>query len=1163
MESMHQTTLALPVDTALSWIFAKDLQEKVKKMQIRYDFEPTPEQAKAINCLDSDVAVVAGAGAGKTRVLIYRILNIVLNDKADFNNIVAITFTEKAAAEMKVKLRKEASNQIKLNPLLKNKLSKAPTALISTIHGFCSNIIRRFALTIGYVPEFTVLDQEDSSRLLLKSITEVLEANENINDPVFIRFKAKAYNLKENLEYAYNKMREFGYRLDEAVDISKESFFTAKAYAKENLANFISTMERAYDANEISRSFFAEDLLPQWSDIGVLFKRLQKDEKLALHEKEELILYLESLHGLSSLGKAYEEYKDVIINQSKMIPFFFTEKDQKNVILRFSQLLKDIDTRYNELKKELSSLDFIDLQQKALEIIKNPDVKQQLKKEYLYIMIDEYQDTNYLQQQIVDELWQDNTNLFIVGDPKQSIYRFRGAEVALFEDTSLEIEKKSGKKVKLSHNFRSNSTLIDFYNDFFSEFMPGEDNKPYAIGYENAKSPKEDPDNDAFNIIACHYNCREDPETIPYRVWQAKAIARLIGEAVKEEKAKYGDYAVLFAKRSTGLSELEEEFSQSGIPFVSGNSLAFYQREEIRECLALIDFLSNPTDDLVLAATLKGPFFGITDQKLYEIFQKTKKENLPNIYATILRYGGNSFLVKSEQQKFGIQDIDDNSFEDLAKKLAELCRYYGYKNLDDILADEIKKSQFNLVLLAQNMGKERLANVEKLLEVISLEVQKGKSNNEIVEILKVQREKDASDAQVIAEDQDRVKIMTIHASKGLEFKNVIVAGLIYLRSSSYKNSMFHFDKNEGLLVSLPSFLSDLKKYVPCTDPRFYRYLDKEIDEDSYEDQRLLYVAFTRAIEKLYLVFAGKIVNKNESLTSPLLEMFDWDFNEKNVRIKNFYSDFTAYDYINYQTTIKIGIPPVKIGKVSLPPRYRALSPTALVQFDLCPRLFYLEQRLKVPSTDLVTSKELTKLELGSEFKDSEITFEEGNNSKATIGTVLHKIFATAESFDEAFQIFNVNNLQSDYLPIIQNFFAAEFFHKKGEREVALSWYLPEHNLRIIGFADKVIVEPELVTVVDFKTQLRGDFAKKAKQYELQLAVYSKVLEESYKRPVKAFVYFPYPDQAYEIDTKKALAKFYKVLERISKVLDEDKLPDPSEDCVSACQYYSLCKDSSI
>lgn len=145
------------------------------------------------------------------------------------------------------------------------------------------------------------------------------------------------------------------------------------------------------------------------------------------------------------MSATFDEYKDVILKGAQTIPFLFTVADQREVVEKFASLLEQIDARYTKLKQEAASLDFTDLQLKALEILKHPDVKEQLQKEYRYIMIDEYQDTNYLQQQIVDEIWQEGVNLFIVGDPKQSIYRFRGAEVALFEDTSSRIRKKAAK----------------------------------------------------------------------------------------------------------------------------------------------------------------------------------------------------------------------------------------------------------------------------------------------------------------------------------------------------------------------------------------------------------------------------------------------------------------------------------------------------------------------------------------------------------------------------------------------------------------------------------------------------------------------------------------------------------------------------------------------
>lgn len=157
--------------------------------------------------------------------------------------------------------------------------------------------------------------------------------------------------------------------------------------------------------------------------------------------------------------------------------------------------------------------------------------------------------------------------------------------------------------------------------------MPGDPSKPYAIGYEAARNFHHNPDEKALNIIACNYDEKAEPEKLPPKLWQARVISRLIKEAVESGEAEYRDFAVLFSKRSSGLSELEEEFARFGIPFTSGLSQNFFQREEIRECLSLIEFLNNPTDDLSLAACLKGPFFSISDEEIYRIMALKKNCN--------------------------------------------------------------------------------------------------------------------------------------------------------------------------------------------------------------------------------------------------------------------------------------------------------------------------------------------------------------------------------------------------------------------------------------------------------------------------------------------------------------------------------------------------------
>lgn len=282
---------------------------------------------------------------------------------------------------------------------------------------------------------------------------------------------------------------------------------------------------------------------------------------------------------------------------------------------------------------------------------------------------------------------------------------------------------------------------------------------------------------------------------------------------------------------------------------------------------------------------------------------------------------------------------------------------------------------------------------------------------------------------------------------------------------------------------------------------------------------------------------------------------------QKVWFKDLELSFPEYEYANFDAKRKVLLPEVKIAEAHLRPRYRALSPSALVQFDMCPRLFYLEQRLKVPSRELIASTDFTQLELDFSYED-ELPPAEGTPDKATIGTIFHEIFASAENLEEALEFLResgYDNLEENYITILENFFRSRFFQSKGESEVPLSWYLPEKNLRLIGFADKVIVEPELVTVVDFKTQTQGDFPKIAQGYEMQLTVYAKALEASLKRPVRAYIYFPYPDLEHEIDTRAAQSRLDAVLDEINKVLDERSLPEPGNNCAANCRYYSLCR----
>lgn len=1122
---------------------------------MRYNFEPTKEQKAAVNCLDNHAAITAGAGAGKTKVLIYRILEIVLEKKAAFNQIAAITFTEKAASEMKVKLRKEAKAQLERNPHLKEQLKDVSSAHISTIHSFCNSIIKRFALDINLTPDYQIVLEDEADRLLRKSINKVLEDLEEhsqvINVDYLVRFRAENFNLVKDLAMAYNKIREFGFTIEEALALTRHKFNEAKALSMAALNDFIKALDKADSLKDnlkgqAKTAKFVTLMLENWPISKPLFLRLQANIELTPAEKLQLIDFLGLINSKDKISNVFGE--DVIKAVKEgilVITFLFAESDVKTLLEGFHALLAHIDKQYLKLKQEKQALDFIDLQLEALKLLKKPHAKKELLKDLRFVMIDEYQDTNYLQQRIIDELWQDNLNLFIVGDPKQSIYRFRGAEVALFAKTTEEILAKNGKEIFLSYNFRSQKDLIDFYNTFFELFMPGDSQKSYAIGYEKIQTKKTASDK-CFHIIACPYDYKLE-EKIPPQRWQAKAIARLIFEAVNEnknnKKIHYGDFAVLFHKRSAGLFELEEELAQAKIPFVSGMGLDFFAREEIRDCLALLNFLNTPLDELSLAAVLKGPFFNQDEKVLYSLFQKAK-ENKTSPYGALLLFGGTESIVQREKEAWGILESKGDDFSELARDLARLRIEYGYKSLAVLLTELIQSTQFNFVLQGQLMGEERSANLEKLLELIAAQDRKGLSNSEIVEYLNMAKEAGTADAEVVSESTDRVTIMTVHAAKGLEFKRVILTG-INLSQRSLPEPLMAFDKEQGLIVGLLNKIGNLK--VKCTDPRFYISRERIKDEEEYEKQRLFYVASTRAMQELYLVVAGDFLTKEFKTTNPVLKQFSWD--QEKVSFNNCQAYYYPYEYAIFPSLKKeLNMPSGRLDQVILKPKYRALSPTALIQFRICPRLFYLEQRLKVPPLkDLITGEETNNNEPDNDFDGQ------------TIGTVLHRIFAEAKDLKEAELIFNQADLPQIYYPILPHYFASEFYNK-GQSEVPISLYLPQKRLRFIGIVDRLIWEKEKITIIDFKTHCQGNFALKAKEYDLQMAVYALALKTRFQKAVEALIYFPYPDKIYPVRLNKAEALLEQIVDDINNILDKKLLPEakPKDKCLVNCPYLALC-----
>src|SRR2546425_480748 len=528
--------------------------------------ELKPEQAAAAHTLDRHLSVTAGPGAGKTLVLVERYLEILRTKKVAVDNIVAITFTNRAANEMRERVRKEIDNLLKQTDgderrrWLRHKRA-LEGAGITTIHGFCSRVLHEFPVEADIDPQFTLLDEHRATMLLEAMVEESLTNAIQHGDERIVQLTlgASRASLAAALVHLYWKYRGEGLspdhieRLSEGNHASEENYFSA------------------------------------------------------LKELDSVMAVFLSARGSSP---------------------------------------------HAEEKQRLSALDFDDLQLRTLKLLNtHPEVLTRVAERYRFFLVDEFQDTNGLQRDLMNKLALDTgANLFIVGDRKQSIYGFRGADVDVFAEMTEAIERASGAQQPLKVNFRSQKALIDAFNFLFKRIFEARTEIPREelsqLGYvEHEASIAERPEEHEPPLVEflvsvlppARKSNQKSESTQEEKTDRFDARERDAAQVVERIDAltgyagvppairaggrqdacvpRYGDIAILF-RALTGVWVYESALRRAGIPYLTVQGKGFYQREEITDLIQLLRFLDNTTDEIALAAVLRSPLCGISDNGL-------------------------------------------------------------------------------------------------------------------------------------------------------------------------------------------------------------------------------------------------------------------------------------------------------------------------------------------------------------------------------------------------------------------------------------------------------------------------------------------------------------------------------------------------------------------
>jgi len=803
-------------------------------------------QRQAVLERERDIVVTAGAGSGKTRTLVARFMSL-LADGYAVRRIAAITFTEKAAREMRSRVRStleellQGTEDTEQQTVLREWQGQMDAARVSTIHSLCAEILRTHPAEAGVDPKFEVLDEGLAAALKAQSVRDGMYAmaEEARFGPVFQWIETRT--LEKILGYLLDRRLQTAEALERMADPAEKIRQTVAgmmgtAGIAENIAilcdgGYDALLEDGGDklAGQIREMLAlwqtAEDALAR-GDIGACGAALfrARREKMALNIGKRNSTYKVVLRALR------EQY-DLLLNplfggkSSQDEPLDEETEQAFNMVLPLmGDAFRLVKATYEAALAGQSALDFDDLESRAAALLQEAAIQDKWRAEVDALLVDEFQDTNQRQRDIVEALTGGNGKLFVVGDAKQSIYRFRQADVAVFRAMRQSIEAKEGLAIALDTTYRAHAGLLAGMNDMLRSVM-GYIEDPLRPYFEPFAAM------DAFRAVS---KVHTKPPHIEFvigwgenaadgRQCAARGLAERLWELKEEGQIREWDEVALLFRSANGFRYYEDALEVAGIPFVTVAGKGFYERAEIRDVLNMLYALTDPMDDLAMAGLLRSPAFGLRDDTLYR-----------------LRWTGEEAEHYWDALSGGLELLDEDErgrAERAWKIVGDLLPLVDRVPVAQLLKTLIDLTDYRAILaIGEGQGGARLwRNLDKLVEDARAS---GKTNvRDFLEYLETINTTGTREGEAPAEAQGAVRLMTIHKAKGLQFPVVVLADAG--RTPRGGGEVVYLDAEVGLAFKLEK------------EPLAYRMAKlQDQAQNEAEEDRILYVALTRAQEKV-------------------------------------------------------------------------------------------------------------------------------------------------------------------------------------------------------------------------------------------------------------------------------------------------------------------------
>ena len=1143
-------------------------------------------------------------GSGKTTVLVERIINKIINEKIDIDKLLIVTFTNAAASEMRQRILEAIYSKIDENPEnldLQRQILLLNKANISTIHSFCLEVIKNYFYEIGVSSNFRIGDTSEIELLKQETLEEVLEKLYEEKNEEFIEL-VNTYSgyrdddsLKELILKIYNYSQSMPFPL-EWINESVEKF---------NLGNKLDQDFGKTLWGKILVEYFIDEIKSCINDLESLSIKLEREFDLERY----YLLISNDIENLKSLVKENQTWNDIYINLNNVKfetwprqaktdcelkdkckevrdeikdrvkdltkkVFIYSSEEANQDIYKMYKILKSLEkvilefsNRYQENKKDKNIIDFNDIEHYALKILVKKDEKSNYiptdialnyKEKFVEIAIDEYQDSNLVQEYILTTISNGN-NIFMVGDVKQSIYKFRQARPELFlekydkyvlaEDE--ESACKEDTKIQLFNNFRSRKNVLDFTNIIFENIMSKKlgdidyNEKEYLNLGANFEECKELTSGKVeLDIIDLTSEETEENETDELILEKTELEAKYVANRIKEvlnsnlhiydkkqgyRKVTYKDIVILLRTTSNVANIYEKELNKLELPVFSDSTSSYFETEEIQTILSVLRIIDNPNSDIPLVTVMRSEIGGFTDNELveirltskntsyYEALEEVKNSNEESELKQKVIYFLN--MLEKWQQKQEYLALDE-----LIWYIYESTNYYDFVNSNP--NGELKTA--NLKLLFEKAKDYEKASFKGLYNFINYIDKISKSSG------------DAGSAKLIGENENVIRIMSIHKSKGLEFPVVFLCGT---------GKMFNVqDLNQSILLHQDMGFGP--KYINYERKIEYNTLAKEairvktLNEILSEEMRLLYVALTRAKEKLIITGCDKNLKKSIS------EKENSNLDIVNIRKAKSYLDWLELVYLNDKEKINDILEVDFINKSEIKEEldnkeeknesnikyWNEIDKKIEKNVDKIlsweyPYIKSTEIQGKASVTDIAKGKKKGLIDITEKPK---FLNENQKLNKAEIGTLMHLILQkldfsityTEKTIKELIQKLIaskiINENQSKYINIqkILKFTESDLYKelkeaKEANKEKPFYIYISSNEIYNDETGEKILVQGiidlyyidknDKLILVDYKTDYVANDAEQelVDKYKGQLEIYKRALEQALNKKVEA------------------------------------------------------------